>query len=208
MKKFGFKPWIGEKYLKSGFQGKKVLVLGESHYLDKESHLKFPVNEFTRACIGAQIGENLGDGVWTHKYFTRIAATFINKLPNQKGKKEFWESVIFYNFIQEFLPRSGMPPTNQMFFDGVIPFQMLLSEYKPDFIFVFSYRLWNYIKDEYDIENLGTYTISGKKRPVMLCDKSNDSKKIFVLPIYHPSRGFSWKFWHQHVNNVLNNEMP
>lgn len=36
MSNINFKPWVGDKYLTEGFHGKRILVLGESHYCKKE----------------------------------------------------------------------------------------------------------------------------------------------------------------------------
>ena len=36
MSNINFKPWIGKNYLTKGYQGKRILVLGESHYCSKE----------------------------------------------------------------------------------------------------------------------------------------------------------------------------
>lgn len=32
MSEINFKPWVGKKYLSEGYNGKRILVLGESHY--------------------------------------------------------------------------------------------------------------------------------------------------------------------------------
>ena len=37
MAKINFLPWIGEHYYKTGFAGKRILVLGESHYCQNVS---------------------------------------------------------------------------------------------------------------------------------------------------------------------------
>lgn len=37
MAKISFLPWIGEHYYKTGFAGKRILVLGESHYCQNVS---------------------------------------------------------------------------------------------------------------------------------------------------------------------------
>ena len=37
MSKINFLPWVGEHYNTTGFAGKRILALGESHYCDKAS---------------------------------------------------------------------------------------------------------------------------------------------------------------------------
>ena len=37
MKENKFIPWIGKHYSTTGFAGKRILALGESHYCDKSS---------------------------------------------------------------------------------------------------------------------------------------------------------------------------
>ena len=37
MEKINFLPWIGKHYSTTGFAGKRILALGESHYCEKAS---------------------------------------------------------------------------------------------------------------------------------------------------------------------------
>ena len=36
MKNVNFRPWVGKDYFTKGYYGKRILVLGESHYCDEQ----------------------------------------------------------------------------------------------------------------------------------------------------------------------------
>lgn len=93
MTQIKFNPWIGNNYSHAPF-GKRVLVLGESHY--QWEHDK-PINNLT-TITNDVINEQL-TGDCTKSFWTHIAVTFLNKLPSTEEKREFWNSIAFYNYV-------------------------------------------------------------------------------------------------------------
>jgi hypothetical protein len=202
-----FTPWIGS-YYENGINNKKTIILGEAHYLKdvENNNWNLPENKpkFTKACISAQIGIDDGDGKWTHPFFTKIvsAITGITK-PNNEQKAEFWNSVIFMNYIQEFVDGGARKrPTKDQWEQAVSNFQNTIKIYKPENVFVFGYDLWDHISKYLNNTVIEQVKFSGKKRSTNSHFISDDEKYSFnVLPFYHPSSRFSPKQWH-----IIHNE--
>jgi hypothetical protein len=133
-----FKPWIGKNYHTNGLNGIKILFLGESHY-GKAGNEKADttINVIKRLALGEQR---------YHRFFTTIAKFALlkgakNKI-SKKERKEFWESVAFYNYVQEFVgDKSRIRPTKEMWQSAKKPFCEILEELKPQLIVVLGKEL-------------------------------------------------------------------
>lgn len=202
-----FKPWVGKNYLSKGFRGKRILVLGESHYCIsplKEGGKCFPLckkKNMNTACFDFT-NDVMNDILYGYngepymRTFTCFERSVLGKELNQKEREEFWESVIFYNYIQYALSGPGLAPQDDYWHKSELAFKELLEEYMPDNIIVWGARLYNRLPDwngegtfleidENKKTNVWTYTIKGKKIP--------------ALKVLHPcsSRGKNWTFWHE-----------
>ena len=72
------------------------------------------------------------------------------------------------------------------------PFFAILKQYQPDYIIVWGRRLFDNLPYENGVE--------GKCMPIININSWSykiGDKMIKVLPIYHPSVGFSWDYWHK-----------
>ncbi len=187
-----FKPWVGRNYQKStGTFGKRILVLGESHYQWDENIAPPLSPDLTIECIEAQIS-----GDETHPFWTKITNVFLGEVGwrSLEEKEAFWHSIAFANFVQEsvgFGPRER--PKEDMWEKGRSAFLEMLSELHPHLIVVLGFELW---------ENLPA---SEHKGPDMV-NVPNDSKTTCFYPypggralafrMTHPSgRGFKYADW-------------
>lgn len=93
-----FQPWVGCSY---GSRSPRLLVVGMSHY-GWEGDEKTPVHLVTNAVIGYWCMSTR-----TSRFFSNIAATCIGHLPNQEERIDFWNSIAFYNYIQEFVGKAA-----------------------------------------------------------------------------------------------------
>ena len=139
-----FTPYIGEKY-QQGYQGKKVLVLGESHYsadedgnasLDDPTFTNYIVQEFINYQKGKREHNN-----WMNT-FTKFAKVFHNGDLSTNEIVEFWERVAFYNYVQEPMAAPRQSPTTEQFTKSEKAFWEVLEVCRPDIIVVWSHRLW------------------------------------------------------------------
>jgi hypothetical protein len=132
-------PWVGDNYAASS---PKVLVLGESHY----KRDGFDRNTFTQEVIRSwAVGEQ-----GSTKFFTTIAKVLSGKLNegiSKADKAEFWNSVAFYNFVQESVgdgPRDR--PSEDMWKQAQQPFVQVMKDLSPNIVVVLGGHLCYHVE--------------------------------------------------------------
>jgi hypothetical protein len=187
-----FRPWEGENYSRAPF-GKKVLILGESHY-DWDPDRKVADNpDVTNELIQEQI-DGYFKAFWTH-----IAVIFLNHKPDLNAKRQFWQSVAFYNYVQTSAgngPR--VRPTPQMFQDSEPAFFEVLELLKPEVVIVLGYGLWKYLPNQ--TEDVAIETKTGQ---IYTHSYSYPGGKCVACCIRHPSSGFNGRDWHHRVMDII-----
>jgi hypothetical protein len=188
-----FKPWVGANYAKKNIFGKRILILGESHYQwDKKIPL-WP--GLTTHCIRGQL-----NGTYTKQFWTNIAIAFLNRHPSLEDKVQFWNSVSYYNFVQANVGMGARRrPTEEMWQKSHFPFMMTLRKLKPDCIISLGYDLWNRLSP------------LGMKGPLVRGAEQRHTRKFslggkdFALAfgIRHPSAGFSGLAWHGPIRQAI-----
>ena len=191
-----FLPWEGKSYYE-GVGGKKILVLGESHYCAKP--------EDDTPFVTRKVIEDLLDPAAEHESYkntyTKFERALAGKVLDWQGKVDLWNSVIFYNFVQRPMSGPRISPEPGDFKDSYAAFFEVLEKYRPDCVIVWGKRLYNNLPQEGcqgpdlqlsdgTFQETWIYTLSGGKR-------------VHVLPILHPSSGFSWDFWHEAIRLYL-----
>jgi len=207
MSHVNFRPWVGKNYLSQGYKGKRILVLGESHYCGESIN----GGDCYPLCTREKIMQNncvsftinvIHDYVYSYsgvpfeQTFLCFERAIIGKELTQEEREDFWERVIFYNYIQfaQDGPRKSIKP--EYWEESELAFKEMLEEYMPDCIIVWGVRLYEGLPDwggkhsllqisENDSTDVWTYTIQGKNIPALL--------------VHHPSSptGKSWPYWHE-----------
>lgn len=155
-----FEPWVGSHYNKDGFNGIRILILGESHYGTKDLER----SSFTREVVN-DLGQNR-----RNRFFT-VVQMLITGIPkgtriSNEDRQSFWEQVAFYNFIQSIVgEKSGIRPTAEMWKSAKGPFVATVQELKPDLIVVLGNELQDHLP----------------KIDVMLCNLKHPSSRGFGL---------------------------
>ncbi|ENT4838116.1 TPA: hypothetical protein ACNHSB_004962, partial [Escherichia coli] len=93
-----FQPWVGDHYHSSRY-GVRVMVLGESHYGEPEDYAP----DFTQHVINEHAFQ---PGL---RFFT-IATNLLRGTtdePTAEERREAWQHVAFYNYVQEFVGDAG-----------------------------------------------------------------------------------------------------
>jgi len=129
-----FQPWVGKDYWDKGLAGRRLLILGESHYGEKGSEYPGFTSEVVK-----EWGQNKRAA-----FFTKICNLCLNKEDNSVSDEErsdFWEKVSFYNYIQELLPGPRCRPTEEMWAAGATPFLQVVKDLKPNLILVLGKEL-------------------------------------------------------------------
>lgn len=189
-----FKPWIGERYKSAEKFGKRVMILGESHYQLKEDVP--PAPDWTKRFIGYQM-----DGTRTRAFWTKIVSAFIGHRPTLGEKQDFWRSVAFYNYIQQSVgngPR--IPPTPAMWTDSEPRFKKVLNQHAPRVLIVLGYRLWSKLPE---LDGTPGKPIDCPAQPQTWRYPLKNGGYCLAYAIKHPSSGFASADWHPHIREVI-----
>lgn len=125
-----FRPWVGAEYEK-GIGGKRLLVLGESHYSDTADP------ELTQIVMKKLLDYKLGKeehASWMNT-FTVFERSVANRRLSGEESCAFWNSVLFCNFLQEVTteaPRQALAVNDLQ--RSADAFFELLEEHRPEYI--------------------------------------------------------------------------
>ena len=207
-----FRPHIGQNYSEKGFRGKQILVLGESHYCRKElaeNGRCFPlckIDNMHDDCHSQT--EDVVDGVIYCYDGSKYQQTFLcferavfGRVLSQNEREEFWEGVIFYNYLQFSQPRPRCPVSHEYWEQSERAFRQLLESYLPDCIIAWGVRLYNEMPDWNGVHSL--LTIDGDSTDIWTY--TIKEKPIPMLKIHHPSTpsGKSWVYWHKFIKEFI-----
>ena len=147
---FFFRPYVGELYGKPNnfFNGKKVLVIGNSHHCDEEYDVKNrcgskccnyskDCHEFTEGVIKWYLQNPKGTGLEPKQKSWRPTYTrFANVFKDGCDVNMFYNSVIFYNFLQRAVSNSKAKGSTSEIANSRDLFRRLIEFSKPDYIIV------------------------------------------------------------------------
>lgn len=203
MEKVCFNPWIGDSYLEKGYLGKRILVLGESHYCndcDLCGSIKCDITiGVTKRFLDYKKGIR-GFESWMTTY-TKFANVFLGEKVDNETLVNFWNSIMFFNYVQLATNGPRISPSQDAFSNSKEAFFEILNEYQPDLIIVWGERLWK------NMPSNGTYgedDILDGKFGKLYYYNSSSNKKIPAFRIYHPSSSyFSYEFT-KYLSEALN----
>lgn len=200
MYKIRFKPFVGKNYHSENF---KILVLGESHYLNEEEFKKYLNKE--------EIIEQITNKVFKHflnykekkgsferwmNTFSKFGNILSDKKLSNSETIDFWNRMAFYNYVQYPTKGARISPSLENFERSIKPFEDVIDSLKPDLIFIWGKRLWNNLpKENYEQINKNELT--------------NESLEYFyktpIIRMYHPSSSkFNYSL-SNHANESIKN---
>lgn len=141
-----FQPWIGKHYGNDSLFKVPILIVGESNYGESRGSREEDAT-FTDHLI-----ESIISRTWNHRFFTNIQRCFIEYADTTDCRDKFWHSVAFYDYIQEWLPESGIPPTEEMWSTAKPAFDVVISELSPKCILFVCKRLYYQIAGHFPAE--------------------------------------------------------
>jgi hypothetical protein len=170
-----FYPWAGKNYYNGGFKGKKVLILGESHYGGFTSEESNATIDTVNRYLGRQTTTSNTNN-WK-SFFTKIAKICLDKEDISREDKDcFWDSVVFYNYVTECIEKDHRP-TSRQWENSEKNFFKVINFYEPDIILMLGDELWDHTpsKNWSSVKsNLGYYTL-------------DSGKMVHTSSVYHPS---------------------
>lgn len=175
--KIVFKPWIGNTYQKAKT---KILILGESHYCGDETELSGVTNKVMDTLIDYYKGNNPFEP-WM-RTFAKFANVFAGRQLSNIEKQQFWQQIMFYNYVQQPTKGPRIAPSFENFQSSYGAFLEVIDLHNPNKIILWGNRLWNNIpkKDVVDKNGVSVLQIKGKE--------------IQLKIIFHPSSTrFSYK---------------
>lgn len=203
-----FLPWIGKDYEKGinydeggklvfGTEekpGKKVLILGESHYIDKEDY--DPNDErnmqMTRGVIGQYLDFSNERQRWM-RTFLKFERSLFNRALDSEETCNLWNHLSFYTYLT--VPMSDYT-TEEDYTNSVEAFLTVLHVLAPDYIIVWGNRLYGFLPSldgepykQVAYDGYEAYTWSYKL----------DGKRFHMMAVNHPSIAYDWAFWHQMI---------
>lgn len=145
-----FDPWVGDHYRSSGYDGLRILILGESQYDSVSSQSDGWTGAPTPECKAStqEIVRELALGPG-NSFFTKITKLVLNRPSGvQVAASEriaFWHGVAFYNYIQWWLRAARYRPTPEMWDTSREPFLQVLGELQPHVLLVLGKELGNHL---------------------------------------------------------------
>lgn len=194
---YTFQPWIGKNY-NVGIDGKRVMVLGESHYCASPSD--------ARPTLTQEIIKDLFDTTSPHEgyknTYTKFAKAVVGaSVDSLTARVQCYDSVGFYNYVQEPISGARMAPTKEQFDRAVLPFREILEQYRPERVIAWGNRLYEALpSDGYTLPDL---VVDGKSYR-RWCYTLNDGFPVQVLEMKHPSwGGYRPVEWHKVIKAFL-----
>ena len=187
-------------------------MLGESHYCKNdvcEGGRCFPICkiELMKEDCHSQTEDVLDgfiyeyDGSKYYQTFLCFERAVFGKALTQEEREEFWEGVIFYNYLQFSQPGPRQQIAPEYWEQSELAFKQLLETYMPDYIIAWGVRLYNGMPNwggeqsvltvDGDSTNIWTYSVNGKSIP--------------MIKVHHPSTptGKNWEYWHKFYKEFL-----
>ncbi len=132
-----FDPWVGSRYTSEGIGGRRLLILGESHYGGSDCEY---------AAFTSEVIRDMALQKNRLAFFSRV----LRLVTGGRGplsdaeRSDFWERVAFYNYVQS-SPGDGprCRPSAEMWIAAAEPLLSTLLELSPDVMLVLGLELAN-----------------------------------------------------------------
>lgn len=178
-----FLPWVGKHYGRSRLG--RLLILGESHYGED-----VPTPDWT-----IDLTREYAEGRWNHRFWTNIGQAITGLRHWEFDRSEFWNSIAFYNYVQEIAaagPRQA--PTAEMFAGSEGAFFEVISALKPTHVLALGYRLWEQMPS-FESDCAPVFA-DGRSSQCGYYASLDHAHRAIAIAIQHPSWGFSALQWH------------
>ena len=201
-----FQPFVGKDYANGGLFGKRIMILGESHYCDGgccdcgNCRLYKQCANFTQNVLCDFLDESKERQKWM-RTFVKFERSLVGEKTDWALRRKIWDSVMFYNYLQVAMTGPRKAGTSAQYKQAANAFFDVINENEPECIIVWGKRLWNNMPNErwQDDDDI---VVDGKRIATGYYLLSN-GKRVRVVAVYHPSGGYSWDYWHKVIQGLL-----
>jgi hypothetical protein len=198
-------PWVGDNYGKKNpaFR-QRTLILGGSHYdkgfenfHDPEKQPEWANN--TNEIVWCYLDENIRD-TWKKTYSTFINSVY-DQPSNQDQRRDFFDSVIFYNYLQEIAGANAYEAGKSNYRDRkhFDAFKEVLAKYRPEVVIAWGKKVWEGLPNDWGygpaVIRKGVSVGTGTSKDIY--DYPFEGGTISLIGVNHPSIGYSPDFHHQ-----------
>ena len=197
-----FQPWVGCNYNSGGIFGKRIMVLGESHYCgegckDCGNTTHSECRHFTAEVIRSYLDPNAEREGWMSTYL-KFERSLVNHETASEESVRIWNSLLFYNYLQVAMQGPRQAGTQEQYKSAAEPFFSVMNQYQPELLIVWGVRLWHNLP-----------SARWEEGPSMVIDgievsngyyKLGNGRKVRAICVYHPSSGYSWDYWYKVIN--------
>lgn len=203
-----FLPFVGRDYLSGGIFGRRVMVLGESHYCGERcASCGVPGKAgdcaaFTSGVIERYLDPKAEREPWMNTYL-KFERSLVGHETDQAERERIWRSLLFFNYLQVAMDETRKAGTHEQYQQAQKAFYETLDQYRPESVIVWGKRLWEYLpgderwRAEEDLVVDGEHVATGSYA-------LDNGQRARVTAVYHPSAGYSWDWWHKVITRFLN----
>ena len=131
-----FQPFVGKDYTTGGIFGKRIMVLGESHYCDEgctdcgnvANHRE--CRTFTNGVVGDYLNEDKTRERWMST-FLKFERSLVGHETDCQERQRIWQSVMFYNYLQVAMGGPRKAGTEAEYRQAEEAFFSVLDQYRP-----------------------------------------------------------------------------
>ena len=133
MSKLFFRPWVGSSYTSGGIFGKRLMILGESHYCEEgcvdcgNARVHPECCGFTNGVVSDYLNESLERQRWMSTYL-KFERSLVGHETDWPERKKIWNSVVFYNYLQVAMGGPRVAGTNLQYEEAAEPFFEVLEQ--------------------------------------------------------------------------------
>lgn len=183
-------PWIGQSYRTPKIFPHRTMILGESNYTE--------VDKFRQSLVQDCVHNDMAphgkrDTAGFCKFSTKLRRIIFGTT-TQITPAEFWDDVVFYNFIQARVGEHARDrPTKVMWENSVDAFVEIIHYTQPEKVLVLGKANWVNLKTHLNVKANGGFTAT----------LEIDDKRIASGYINHPSSSLSYEKWHPIARDLV-----
>lgn len=134
-----FQPFVGRDYTTGGIFGKRIMVLGESHYCDEgcadcgniANHRECMA--FTNGVVSDYLNEDKPRERWMST-FLKFERSLVGHETEWPERQRIWQSVLFYNYLQVAMGGPRKAGSDAEYRQSEQAFFSVLDQYRPQYI--------------------------------------------------------------------------